>query len=132
MPIGPPRDDLRRVSHDIRKDRRQCGVSWRHRIYDAGLRERLGADVIRQILDLFAGDFVRFQAGGSNGSLEFMLGDSLYDGCGVGRAGRPSQPDVVKQGPPNSLLEVAVTVGGRTRRLYGFDAGHGLSLASRF
>ena len=77
MPIDPPRDDLRRVSHDIRKDRRQCGVSWRHRIYDAGSRERLGADVIRQILDLFAGDFVRFQAGGSNGSLEFMLGDSL-------------------------------------------------------
>jgi murein DD-endopeptidase MepM/ murein hydrolase activator NlpD len=62
--------------------------------------------VIWQIQELFAGDFETSQAGGSAGTLEFTLGDPPSSGCG-------------------SLLEVAVTVDGKTRRLYGFDAGGG-------
>jgi murein DD-endopeptidase MepM/ murein hydrolase activator NlpD len=100
-------------------------VSLRQRINDAGLRERFGTNVIRKVLDLFADDFDRLQAGGSNGSLEFMLADSPDDGCEGGRAGHPGQPDIVKPSQPNSLLEVAVTVGDKTRRLYGYDAGKG-------
>jgi murein DD-endopeptidase MepM/ murein hydrolase activator NlpD len=102
-------------------------ISLRQRIGEVGLREGLDAAIIQQLQDLFADDFDRLQAEGSAGSFEFMSGDSLNDGCGAGQAGRPgaSQPDAVKPAQPGPLLEAALTVGDKTRRLYGFDAGQG-------
>jgi murein DD-endopeptidase MepM/ murein hydrolase activator NlpD len=86
-------------------------------------RANSDAHVIRQIQVLFSND-MHFLAENSNDSLEVMFADSLDDMC-IGRVDIHDRSTTIKFEQLDLLLEVAVTIGTETRRLYAFDDGNG-------
>ena len=92
------------------------------RVEDVGLREQIESDVIRKIVGLFGDDVDWTQPVKPGDSIEILITDRIAGGCGV--QNEPNRRKSTEQAD-RRLIEVGLTMGGKTKRLYGFDAGSG-------
>jgi murein DD-endopeptidase MepM/ murein hydrolase activator NlpD len=93
------------------------------RIEGVGLREQIESDVIRKIVGLFGDDVDWTQPVKPGDSIEILITDRIAGGCGAVQ-NEPTKRASADQ-EDKGLIEVGLTMGGKTKRLYGFDAGNG-------
>jgi hypothetical protein len=101
------------------------GATLLQRIEDVGLREQqLKPVVIQKVVDLFGDDVDWMQAARSGDSIEIMVADWPNGGCDLEAKILHAHSSVAPEDLGGHLLEVALTIRGKTRRLYGFNVGN--------